>query len=52
MHATITTLTSLILIGTSVNKNNQATQCLKGFEMTGNQACAGLSFLRQHLSGR
>ena len=50
MHATNNTLTSLILAGTSLNKNHQATQCLKGREMIGYQACAGLSFLRQLLS--
>ena len=52
MHATNATLTSLILTRTSMNKNHQATQCLKGREMIGYQACAGLSFLSQLLSGR
>ena len=52
IHATNTTLTSLILTGTSMNKNHQATQRLKGCEMIAYQACAGLSFLLQLLSGR
>ena len=39
IHATNNTLTSLFLTGTSMNKNHQATQCLKEFEMIGYETC-------------